>query len=119
MTNNVDFNYPEDLFDNLVWVHEHKVTNVPDISRWNMIGQIPETKKHQYTFHFSNGYGASVIKGPGTYGYEKDLWELAVLSERGGEWHLDYDTDITDDVIGYLSVEEVKGLIERIKNLRL
>lgn len=33
----------------------------------------------QYRFTFSNGYGASVVKFYGTYGFGRDLWELAVL----------------------------------------
>jgi len=30
-------------------------------------------------FEFDNGYGASLVKCPGSYGYEQGLWELAVL----------------------------------------
>ena len=58
---------------------------------------------------FPNGYGASIIKGDGSYGVE-----LAVLSDEG----VCYDTDITDDVIGNIeSVEELNGYLERIKAL--
>ena len=74
--------------------------------------------KYYFKFHFPNGYGASVVKGPGTYGYEEDLWELAVLEKRGDEWELTYDTDITGDVEGFLSVDEVKELLDEIRRLK-
>ena len=58
---------------------------------------------------FPNGYGASVVKGVGSYGVE-----LAVITSEG----LCYDTDITDDVIGNIeNLEELNGYLERIKAL--
>ena len=77
-------------------------------------------------FYFENGYGASVIKRYGSYGYGKDLFELAVLKYHsedeegygiGGDWSLCYDTPITNDVVGYLTNDEVLELLERIKDL--
>lgn len=66
-----------------------------------------------------NHYGASVIKHFGSYGHEADLWELAVMKLNGnnGEWYLNYDTPITDDVIGELTDEEVRKLLKQIKEL--
>lgn len=121
MRENVSYQYPEDLFDNLIWLHKHTVTATPDIFASRGVFDLIElADKHHYIFHFPNGYGASVIKGPGTYGYEKDLWELAVLKEESpDEWDLCYDTAITADVEGYLSVEEVKSLLEKIKGLEV
>lgn len=61
-----------------------------------------------YVFRFENGYGASVVKGPRTYGGLQDLWELAVIEffgERSMNYELDYDTEITDDVCGYKKVD--------------
>ena len=72
----------------------------------------------QYAFKFENGYGASVVKTKGSYGFEKDLWELAVLEFTDTtKFRLIYDTNITSDVEGYLSDEEVRNLLEQIKNL--
>lgn len=72
----------------------------------------------QYIFKFPNGYGASVIKNPGSYGNHRDLWELGVLYfVDDEEWHLCYDTEITDDVIGYLSDDKVCELLAKIKEL--
>ena len=58
---------------------------------------------------FQNGYGASIIKGDGSYGVE-----MAVITDEGPC----YDTDITDDVIGNIKdLEELIGYLERIKAL--
>ena len=63
---------------------------------------------------FDNGYGASVIKGPHTYGGEDGLYELAVL---GKDKKLTYNTSVTDDVEGYLSEDDVTKLLEQIQKL--
>jgi len=63
---------------------------------------------------FDNGYGASVIIGPHTYGGEDGLYELAVLGKDG---KLTYDTPVTDDVEGYLTEDDVTKLLEQIQKL--
>lgn len=72
----------------------------------------------QYIFKFDNGYGASVIKTPYSYGGRSGLWELAVMKfyEDHG-WHLCYSTPITDDVIGHLKDEDVMEYLKQIKEL--
>lgn len=71
-----------------------------------------------HRFKFENGYGASVVKHWGSYGFEDDLFELAVLKfDEKGEGHLCYSTPITNDVLGYLNNDEVLDLLEAIKNL--
>lgn len=71
-----------------------------------------------YVFRFQNGYGASVIKHPYSYGHEEDLWELAVIEHcDDGKWHIVYETPITDDVIGYQTDEEIVELLQSIKEL--
>ena len=63
----------------------------------------------RYRVFFNNGYGASIIKGVGSYGLE-----LAVITRDG----LCYDTDITDDVIGNIETkEELIGYLKRIEAL--
>ena len=62
---------------------------------------------------FDNGYGASVVKTPYTYGGDKGLYELAVI--RNDE--LCYDTPITNDVIGYLRPEDVTDVLAKIQQL--
>lgn len=72
----------------------------------------------RYRFQFDNKFGASVIKTRFSYGNENDLWELAVLKERDeGAWYLCDDTDITDDVIGYLTDDEVREYLKQISEL--
>jgi hypothetical protein len=53
---------------------------------------------------FENGLGASVIKTSFSYGGKNGLYELAVLDTDG---EITYDTDVTDDVIGFLTPEQV------------
>ena len=79
---------------------------------------LTETNPHhggvQKVYKFPNGYGASVIRHKGSYGYSKGLWELAVLN---GEGSLCYDTPITSDVLGHLNDFEVNDLLTAIRNL--
>ena len=70
-----------------------------------------------YRTKYANGYGASIVKHPGTYGFENDLWELAVIMWENDDWDLTYDTSITNDVVGNLTEDDVIALCERIKNL--
>lgn len=75
-----------------------------------------------YLFAFDNGYGASVVKRPGGYGFGRDLWELAVVriarNSGGITYKLCYSTPITNDVIGYLTDEGVTKTLRKIKELR-
>jgi hypothetical protein len=71
----------------------------------------------QKQYKFDNGYGASVVLHNGSYGNEQDLWELAVIKWNGENYNLVYDTDITDDVIGYLTLDEVEDILSRIESL--
>jgi len=68
----------------------------------------------QAKYRFPNGYGASVIRGLYTYGGVSGLWEIAVLGPDGD---LDYSTPVTNDVIGYLSDDEVQGVLDQIEAL--
>jgi hypothetical protein len=63
---------------------------------------------------FDNGYGASVVRHEYSYGGKDGLYELAVLSNEG---ELTYDTPITDDVLGYLTTNEVTEILIKIQQL--
>ncbi len=71
----------------------------------------------QDLYRFENGYGASVIKGSlGSYGG----YELAVLvwdGEGEEDFHLTYDTPVTDDVEGYLDDAKAAELLAEIEAL--
>jgi hypothetical protein len=62
---------------------------------------------------FDNGYGISVICGFGAYGSTDAPYELAVLKDGS----LCYNTEITDDVIGYLTPDDVTKYMKQIQEL--
>ena len=66
---------------------------------------------------FDNGYGVSVVKFPYSYGYEEGLYEVAVLKGLEEDWEICYDTVITNDVIGYQSVEDIDNLLSQVESL--
>jgi len=76
----------------------------------------------QAVVFFGNGYGASIVQftifaGAGSYGSERGLWELAVLVGNDKDCELTYSTDITDDVLGFLSENDVSEVLDRIESL--
>ena len=62
---------------------------------------------------FENGYGTSVIRHDNSYGGDRGLYELAIIKDGD----IVYDTPITDDVIGYLTPEEVTQYMIKIQEL--
>lgn len=71
---------------------------------------VPRNEGIQHLYFFPNGQGASVVK-------HSDLWELAVLKGDAVSFELDYDTEITSDVLEHLTEQEVDDLLQRIENL--
>lgn len=68
----------------------------------------------QAIVQFSNGYGASIVQTPYSYGGNNGLYELAVFGKDG---NITYDTPITNDVLGYLTEEDVSETLKKIKEL--
>ena len=67
----------------------------------------------QLVFKFYNGYGASLIYGPYSYGNE-----IAVLRFTSDtDWGLCYSTEITNDVVGHLDTDGVIETLNQIKSL--
>jgi hypothetical protein len=64
---------------------------------------------------FENGYGVSVVCHTHSYGGKTGMFEIAVIGKDGD---LTYDTPITNDVIGYLSREEVTDIMEQVQGLK-
>jgi hypothetical protein len=77
----------------------------------------------QYLYYFPNGYGASIVRHSGSYGYSSGLWELAVIKyadlSPDSKQRLDYTTTITDDVLGYLTESKVKNILDQISKLEV
>ena len=78
----------------------------------------------QYVAVFPNGKGASIVKHNFSYGNKVGLWELAVLKNIKGvpfndefSFDIDYSTPVTDDVLGYLTEEEVNSRLLEISKL--
>lgn len=59
---------------------------------------------------FPNRWGVSIILGKYTYGSTELLWELAVLYND----EINYESPLTEDVIGYLTMTQVQELAKQI-----
>ena len=83
-------------------------------------GSNPFTRGHYERFRFMNGYGASVIRSSVSYGGDSGLLEIAVIRYRSAasaDFELCYDTPITHDVIGFLSQDDARSILDRIAQL--
>lgn len=68
---------------------------------------------YKKTYMFPNGYGASIICNGMSYGNKEGLFEVAIL--KGDE--MCYDTDLSNDVIGWLDFHGVADILDKIKAL--
>lgn len=55
---------------------------------------------------FTNGWGMSIIRGPGSYGHEDELFEALAIDPSG--------VMLTDKIFGWLTEEEVMQAVEAI-----
>lgn len=69
---------------------------------------------HQWHISFKNGYGASIIGGAIAYGDGIDSFEVAVLKNDV----LCYATPITNDVLPYLTEDQVAETLKKIEALK-
>jgi hypothetical protein len=70
----------------------------------------------QLLLRFDNNYGLSIVCHSFSYGNDNNKFEIAVIkfnSEDNKDWNICYDTDITNDVLGYQSKEDVINIIEQ------
>ena len=67
----------------------------------------------QAKMNFENGYGISVIFGSMFYSNGIDTYEVGILKDG----ILCYATPITDDVIGYITADEVTDIMRKIQEL--
>jgi len=73
----------------------------------------PQGLGTQDIYEFDNGYSASVVRSPYTYGGPNGLFELAVMVNGD----LTYNTPITNDVIGHLTDDGVQEILAKINAL--
>lgn len=69
----------------------------------------------QAKMNFENGYGISVIFGSMFYSNGIDTYEVGILKDG----ILCYATPITDDVIGYITADEVTDIMRKFKSYQL
>jgi hypothetical protein len=62
---------------------------------------------------FPNGYAASIVKGAMYYTSEEKPYELAVMKDGC----VNYNTWLTNDVLGYLDEDDVEHYLKAIKEL--
>lgn len=73
----------------------------------------------QLLMKFPNGFGASVVSSPISYGGNEGKLELAVIEFKGTDkFALTYDTEITDDVLGHLTKEDCFDYFNKIMGLK-
>lgn len=81
--------------------------------------RIHDGKTIQKVYRFPNGYGASVVQGPYSYGGAAGQWEIAMVKYYSPEklhFDLSYDDGEFEDVIGYLADNEVDRFLQYIFN---
>lgn len=86
-----------------------------EVAPWKTVDR--KAMGEQHVYRFANGYGASVIRGPYTYGGPEGLYELGVIVFDGDNWELTYETPLTSDVVGHLDVPGLAATLVRIAAL--
>jgi hypothetical protein len=87
------------------------------MSKFQQLPSTPVFDGVQHKVFYPNDYGASIVKHQYSYGGSLGKWELAVLKGTEKKWDLCYNTPITNDVLGYLSEQEVDSILQEIENL--
>ncbi len=73
-------------------------------------------KGMQILFKFPNDYGISLVCHSFSYGNSDDEFEIAIVKFVPGsddDWSITYDTDITGDVLGYQTKQDVIDVIQK------
>ena len=87
-------------------------------NRWEQIKKqdrtIYDEPGVQYVIKFKDSrYSVSIVKNYGSYGYEKDLWEIGLLHGDTFSNRIMNDFELPDGVIGWLTDEDVLEWIEK------
>jgi|TARA_R110000751_G_scaffold260046_1_gene359366 hypothetical protein len=71
-------------------------------------------------YRFPNDYGASVVQNAHSYGGEEGFYEIAVLkyhSDNNDDHTVDYETPVTNDVIGWVHTDDIDKHLAKIESL--
>jgi len=72
-------------------------------------------------YRFPNNYGASVVRHRYSYGFDKGLWELAVIKfGSDNDWSLCYSAPLTFGhvyILGDQTEEQITELLNQIEQL--
>jgi len=72
-------------------------------------------------FRFDNEYGISLVCHSFSYGNKNDEFEIAVIkfnSKDDEDWGIVYNTEITNDVLGYVAKGDVIEILQKVINLK-
>jgi hypothetical protein len=78
--------------------------------------------KHGKLF-LPNGYGISVVrfKIPGLTGYGSycngNTWEVAILKGTQDNFELCYDTEFTNDVLGFQTEDDINNILGKLRRI--
>jgi len=72
-----------------------------------------------FKYRFPNGYIVSVIRHPGSYGYEAGLWEVAIVDNKGNFFLLndDYIVQLYDGIFPSINDEQVFAILAKVRIL--
>jgi len=72
---------------------------------------------------FPGGYGLSVVRFryPGSRIYssytDDNTFEVAILKGTKDQWEICYNTELTNDVLGYQTKEDINRIIKHVQRL--
>ena len=91
---------------------------IEDLEEYKMLGHHPVNKQMEY--RFENGFGASVILGPHSYGLEMMLLtpDTAMDDQFVKEQLLELESDLYYDVVGHMSAHRMEFLLKGIQGLK-
>jgi hypothetical protein len=85
---------------------------------FSQIDETPNGPVSQAIVRFDNNLGLSVLCGPGTLTNEDTPYEVAVISfSEDGSFSLVYPDFTHDDVLSYLTEQQVSDYMEKVSNL--
>lgn len=59
-------------------------------------------------------YNISIVGGPGLYGDFEKTFEIAVMTKDGSFITKNFVDGLSDDVLGYYSIEETENFVNRL-----